>query len=421
MVRTSAAPSDPVVPGAAYAVVLLTAMNLLNYVDRWVPSAVKDLFKRDLGLTDQQTALPLSAFIVVYMLASPVFGSLAERGSRKLLVAAGVAIWSLATAGAAWAEGFYSLLVARALVGVGEAAYATIAPSLIADFFPPDKRNRVFTIFYVATPVGAAVGFSLGGFLGEQWGWRAAFLAVGLPGLIVALLALTMKEPLRGRFDDQKSAPPPWSTALRTLAGHKQYVVTVAGYTAVTFATGGIADWLPTFLSRHRGMAIDQAGFLVGVVTVAGGLGGTVVGGLVADRAKRFTRQPYLAVSGLALIPAVLFTVVALYVASSPAVILGCILVAQFFLWAYNAPVNAIIVNAVDGSMRARAFGLSILCIHLFGDAASPPLIGEVSDRLHNLPLALAMVPVAIGVGALVWIAGWRLLPDHDGKNRAAS
>lgn len=353
------------------------------------------------------------------MLASPVFGSLAERGPRKLLVGAGVAIWSLATAGAALAGSFYALLVARALVGIGEAAYATIAPSLIADFFPPDKRNKVFTIFYVATPVGSAIGFALGGFLGEHWGWRAAFLAVGLPGLLVALLALTMKEPLRGRFDEKKVAPPPWSTALRTLAGHKQYVVTVAGYTAVTFATGGIADWLATFLSRHRGMALDQACFLVGVVTVVGGLGGTVVGGLVADRAKRYTRQAYLAVSGLALIPAVVLTFVALYVAASPAVILGCILVAQFFLWAYNAPVNAIIVNAVDGSMRARAFGVSILCIHLFGDAASPPLIGEVSDRMNNLPLALGMVPVAIGVGAVIWIAGWRLLPDHAPESPA--
>lgn len=417
---TAARPASAGVEGATYAVVLLTAMNLLNYVDRWVPSAVKDLFKKDLGLTDQQTALPLSAFIIVYMLASPVFGSLAERGPRKLLVALGVAIWSLATAGAAFAGGFYSLLVARAFVGIGEAAYATIAPSLIADFFPPDKRNRIFTIFYVATPVGSAIGFALGGFLGEHWGWRAAFLAVGLPGLLVALLALTMKEPRRGRFDEKQSAPPPWSTALRTLARHKQYVVTVAGYTAVTFATGGIADWLATFLSRHRGMALDEAGGLVGAVTVIGGLGGTVVGGLVADRAKRHTRQAYLAVSGLALIPAVVLTVVALYVASTPAVILGCILVAQFFLWAYNAPVNAIIVNAVDGSMRARAFGLSILCIHLFGDAASPPLIGAVSDRLNNLPLALAMVPVAIAVGAVIWIAGWRLLPDDTVKPSAA-
>lgn len=407
----AASPGAPVA-GAAYAVVLLTAMNLLNYIDRWVPSAVKDLFKRDLGLTDQETALPLSAFIIVYMIASPIFGSLAERGPRRILIAVGVVVWSLATAGAAFAEGFYSLLLARALVGIGEAAYATIAPSLIADFFPPERRNRIFTIFYVATPVGAAIGFTLGGFLGAHWGWRAAFLGVGLPGVLVALLALTMRDPGRGRFDRDAGAPPPWSEALRTLAGHRQYLVTVAGYTAVTFATGGIADWLPTFLARERGFSLDQAGGLVGVVTVVGGLGGTVLGGLAADRAGRFTRQAYLAVSGLALVPAVALTCFALYVARSPAVILGCILVAQIFLWAYNAPVNALIVNSVHGGLRARAVGLSILCIHLFGDAASPPLIGAVNDRIHNLGLALAMVPVAVAVGAVIWLAGWRWLPD---------
>src|SRR4051812_45379759 len=114
---------------ATFALTVLTAMNLLNYLDRYVPSAVKDLFKADLGLTDTQTSLPLTAFVVVYMLASPIFGSLADRLSRRHLIAAGVALWSLATAAAAWATGFTSFFIARALVGVGEAAYATISPA----------------------------------------------------------------------------------------------------------------------------------------------------------------------------------------------------------------------------------------------------------------------------------------------------
>lgn len=402
----------PVVQGAAFAVVVLTSMNLLNYIDRWVPSAVKSLFKEDLHLTDAQTSLPLSAFIIVYMIASPIFGSLAERGNRKLIIAFGVAVWSLATAGAAFSQGFASLLVARSLVGIGEAAYATIAPTIIADYFPAEKRNKIFTIFYVATPVGSALGFALGGFLGEHWGWRTAFLACGLPGLLVALFALAIKDPPRGQFDDKKEEPPPWSVALKALANNKQFVVTVLGYTAVTFATGGIADWFPTFLARDRGMKMDEAGYLVGLVTVVGGLGGTIIGGAVADRVRNITRQGYLAVSGLAMIPATLLCVVAIYVVRTPMAILGCVLVAQLFLWAYNAPVNAMLVNSVSAGMRARAFGLSILSIHLFGDVASPPLIGALNDRIDNLPVALAMVPVAIAVGAVVWIVGWRTLPD---------
>ncbi|KAF0244498.1 MAG: hypothetical protein FD180_2459 [Planctomycetota bacterium] len=406
--------SSPATRGATLAVVVLTAMNLLNYIDRWVPSAVKDLFKKDLNLTDAQTSLPLSAFIIVYMLCSPVFGSLAEKGPRRLLLALGVGIWSLATAGAALATNFASLLVARSLVGVGEAAYATIAPAMLSDFYPPEKRNRIFTIFYVATPVGSAIGFALGGYLGAtSLGWRGAFLVCGLPGLLVALSALLMRDPPRGQFDVEKVIPPPWSQALKLLLRNRRYVLTVAGYTAVTFATGGIADWFPTFLSRDRGMSLEKAGSLVGLVTVIGGLGGTVLGGFVADRIGRFTRQPYLAVSGLAMIPALILIVVAIYFVKAHMAILACVLVAQIFLWAYNAPVNALLVNSVSSGMRARSIGLAILCIHLFGDVASPPLIGRLNDKIGNLPLSLVMVPAAVGVGALIWIVGWRFLPEE--------
>lgn len=405
---TSRAPA----PGAVFALIVLTLMNMLNYVDRWVPSAVKDLFKHDLGLTDAQTSWPLSAFILVYMVASPIFGAMAERRSRRTLIAFGVAAWSLATAAAALAQGFTSLLIARAAVGIGEAAYATLAPSVLADFFPPERRNRVFTVFYVATPVGSALGFVLGGLLGEHFGWRTAFLAVGLPGLLVAALALLMKEPTRGAFDEAPPQPVSWPQALRALAKNPTYLFTVAGYTLVTFATGGIADWFPTFLSRVRGMSLSEADLAIGVSAVVGGLVGTAAGGYLGDALARVTRHPYLAVSGLAVLPAVALTSVALYVVQAPLAIVACVLVAQLFLWAYNAPVNALLVNSVEPGLRARAFGLSILCIHLFGDVLSPPLIGLVSDATGSLPRALLMVPVTVALGGVVWLWGWRTLPE---------
>jgi MFS transporter, Spinster family, sphingosine-1-phosphate transporter len=399
------------VPGATFALLVLTLMNLLNYVDRWVPSAVKELLKGDLKLTDAQTSWPLSAFVLVYMVASPIFGALAETRSRKVLIGLGVAAWSLATAAAAFAQGFASLLIARALVGVGEAAYASLAPTLLADFFPPEKRNRIFTYFYVATPVGSALGFVLGGLLGEHFGWRTAFLAVGLPGLLLAGLALFIQEPPRGQFDESPLTKVSWPEALRALSKNRVYLYTVAGYTLVTFATGGIADWFPTFLSRLRELPLSQADYAVGTTAVVGGLIGTSLGGFIADRLGPYTRNPYLAVSGLAMLPAVLFTVFALFVMRAPTAIVLAIGMAQISLWIYNAPVNALIVNNVEPGMRARAVGLSILCIHLFGDVLSPPLIGAVSDATHNLELALVMVPVAILLGGLVWILGWRNLP----------
>jgi len=396
--------------GAGFALAVLTAMNLLNYLDRYVPSSVKDLFKKDLGLTDTQTSLPLTAFVIVYMITSPVFGSLADKWPRKVLIASGVALWSLATAAASLAHSFAVFLLARALVGVGEAAYATLSPPLLADFYPAERRNRVLTIFYIAIPVGSALGYILGGQVGVLLGWRWAFLIAGLPGLAAAALVLLVKEPGRGRFDiDAGAQPPAWPTALRLLASNREYVLAVAGYTAVTFASGALADWFPTFLNRHRAMGLVQADWLTGFSAVVGGLAGTITGGRVADALKRFTRHPYLAVCAVGTGMATLLACGALLATSRP-IIIAFIFAAQFFLWWYNAPINAVLVNTVPSAMRARAFSLSILCIHLLGDAISPTVIGVVSDR-SGLSFAIALVPVMLGVGAVIWAWAWRKLP----------
>ena len=394
--------------GARFAIIVLTAMNLLNYIDRYVPSAVKDLFKKDLHFTDLQTSLPLTAFVIGYMLTSPLFGTLADRMSRKVLIAMGVALWSLATAGAALATGFVSFMVARALVGVGEAAYATISPSLISDYFPPERRNRILTYFYVAIPVGAALGFTLGGVVGNAYGWRAAFLVCGLPGLLAAGLALAIREPGRGTLDPVLlGAVPGWPEALRRLRTTAPYVIAVAGYVAVTWAGGGMADWFPTFLSRFRGMSIAEAGSLTGTATVVGGLAGTLTGGLVADRLKRRSRSPYLALSTSSMVPAAGFAAVALTAHGRLAIGVAIVL-ANFFLWCYNGPINAIIVNSVPAAMRARAVSISILSIHLLGDAISPTMIGAISDRTGNLMNGVALIPVMMLVGAGIWGYGWR-------------
>jgi MFS family permease len=394
---------------AGFAVIVLTMMNLLNYIDRWVPSAVKPLFQADLHLSDAETSLPFSAFVVVYMVASPLFGSLAEHHSRPRLIACGVALWSLATAAGSLATGFVSFLVARALVGVGEAAYATISPTILADHYPPDRRNRVLTFFYVATPVGAAMGFVLGGLLGQQWGWRAAFLAVGLPGLVVALFAWWLPDPPRGRFDGERThAPPPgWPEVLRRLRGNSRYLFTVGGYVAVSFAIGGIGEWFPTLLYRERGFSLAEAGSVAGTGTVIGGLLGTVLGGLLAEAlVRRGVKEAYLWTSAVSLVPAVLFAGAAMYLVASPLGVLLCMTAAQTCLWMYNGPVNTLLVNATDPSLRARAFALSIFSIHAFGDVISPPVIGVVSEGSGSLRLAVSLVLLALLVGSAVWALG---------------
>jgi MFS family permease len=412
MKTSSPAPTTPI-SGAVFAVAILTMMNLMNYLDRWVPSVVKELFKADLKLTDTQTSLPLTGFVIVYMLTSPIFGALADRWPRKLLIATGVGLWSLATGAAAFAIGFWTFFLARALVGVGEAAYATLSPALLSDFYPPKKRNRILTLFYVAVPVGSALGFVLGGFFGQKFGWRTAFLICGLPGLILAGLALAIREPGRGHFDsDAEQTPPQWPEALRLLLKNQEYVLAVAGYAAVTFASGALADWFPTFLQRHRAMSMEVSGRYVGLSAVVGGLGGTLVGGLLGDSVKRWTRQPYLALSGWSMVLATVFSLLTLTLAD-PTLVIVTLFLAQFFLWFYNGPINAILANSVPSALRARAFALSILLIHILGDAISPSIVGAASDHL-GLRTAIQLVPLAMGLGALIWLYAWRILPPHD-------
>ncbi len=413
MTEPKKAPIAPALPGAKFAVAVLTAMNLLNYVDRYVPSSVKDLFKKDLGLTDAQTSYPLTAFVVVYMLASPIFGSLSDRYPRKLLIAAGVAFWSLATGAAAFAVGMWTFLIARALVGVGEAAYATMSPPLLSDFYPPERRNRILTIFYVAIPVGAALGFVVGGLVAGTLGlgWRAAFMVVGFPGLLAAAAVLGVRDPGRGTFDEDAGEPPPrWVDAVPMLLRNKEYLLAVGGYVAVTFASGALADWFATYLARHRDFTLAAADAIVGQTAVIGGIGGTAVGGLAADWLRKRTRNGYLAVCGLSMAVATVFAVVALHVGGKTAVVAG-IFAAQFFLWFYNGPINTVLVNSVPSRLRVRAFALSIFAIHVLGDAISPSIVGVASDRV-GLRTAIDVVPVAMALGALVWIYAWRTLSD---------
>ena len=403
--------SNSIASGAGYAVFILTMMNLLNYLDRIIPSVVKDLFKKDLKLTDAQTSLPITGFVIVYMLTSPIFGALADRWSRKVLIALGVALWSLATGAAALAIGFWTFLLARAFVGIGEAAYATISPALLSDIYPPEKRNRILTTFYVAIPVGSALGFVLGGYFGDAFGWRAAFLICGLPGLALAGLVLMIRDPGRGHYDvDAAIVPPPWAQALRPLLKNRAYVLAVAGYAAVTFASGALADWFPTFLQRQHGMSVKASGMYVGASAALGGLLGTALGGLCADVLKRWTRQPYLALSGWSMMLTTVFAFLAVRVNNSTAAII-MLFIAQFFLWFYNGPINALIANSVASALRVRAFALSILAIHLFGDAVSPSIVAAASDHI-GLPHAIQMVPLALGVGALIWLFAWRTLPQ---------
>src|ERR1035438_3608037 len=181
----------------AWILFILTGLNLFNYLDRYVLSAVLTPLQKDLGLNDGQAGRLVTAFMIGYFVTSPVFGWLGDRGSRKWLIAAGILVWSVGTVLTGFAATFAMMIAFRVLVGVGEARYATISPSLLSDSYAPAKRNNALTIFYVAIPVGAALGTIIGGLIAAKWGWRHAFIWAGAPGLFLALVMLP--------FADRKS------------------------------------------------------------------------------------------------------------------------------------------------------------------------------------------------------------------------
>ncbi len=415
---------------AAFGLAILSFINLFSYLDRYIVSAlIESLKQSNLGLSDANLGSLMSAFLIVYTLTAPLFGALGDRRSRPRLIALGVACWSFATALSGFAVGYLSLLAARATVGVGEAAYVTIAPSLLSDYFPARQRARVMAIFFCAIPVGSALGYVVGGLVDKHYGWRAAFFVAGIPGLMLAALCLLLRDPPRGMQDTDTgagtgatgnttaSAPAPavqsstdraarsmrkdtWTTYKR-LMHNKPYVLTVLGYAAYTFAVGGLAVWMPAFLERSRGIPRSDATISFGTIVVITGFIGTFVGGWLGDYCARYSRQAYLWLSAIATLIAAPFVWVALTTASH-SLYLVCMVVGQLLLFLSTGPLNAAIVNLVAAGERASAIALEVFAIHLLGDALSPPLIGALSDAF-SLAQAVRIVPFAVVIGGCIW------------------
>jgi MFS family permease len=379
-----------------YALALLLAVNLLNYIDRQVLYAVFPLIKSDLALSDTALGLLGSAFMVCYMVAAPLLGWLGDRLSRVRLAAAGLLVWSVATALAGFAPGYRTLLVARTTVGIGEASFGTVSPGLLADYFSRERRGRVLAWFYLAIPVGSALGYLLGGIIGNRFGWHAAFLMVGLPGLLVTLPVWRLREPARGGAAED--LPQPAARAYRTLFTNRSFVCNTLAMAAMTFAMGGLAQWLPTFLYRMHGLDVARGNTLFGAVTVAAGIGGTLAGGWLGDRCQQKHATGYLLVSGWGF----LFGVpIAAWAISTPS-LQGCLIAmffAEFFLFLNTGPLNTVIVNVTGPAIRAMAFAVNIFFIHALGDAMSPTFLGWLSDQ-WGLRNALLVTPAAIAVAA---------------------
>jgi predicted MFS family arabinose efflux permease len=383
---------------------ILTGLNLFNYFDRYVLSAVLVSVQQDLHIGDGDAGGLVKWFLLGYFVTSPFFGYLGDRTSRKWLIALGIFIWSVGTVLTGFSVNLTTLVLYRILVGVGEASYATIGPSYISDTFGPEKRNNALTVFYVAIPIGAALGVYAGADIAAHWGWRHAFIWAGAPGLLLALVLLPFADPKRGAADGVRQLEKPKLRDVFSLFRLPNYLLVVGGYVAYTFALGAFAHWGPSFLIRAHGMPVKYAGEFFAYVLAAAGLIGTFAGGLAATAWHKRNRAAYAWVLGLSVLAAVPAAFGA-FLAASHTVSMICLATAMFLLFLSTGPVNTLILESVPMNLRASAMAMSIFMIHLFGDMWSPEIVGRLSDHWHSLQKATLILPVALAGCAALWLA----------------
>ncbi|HWZ81314.1 MAG TPA: MFS transporter [Terriglobales bacterium] len=394
------------------ALFLLTALNLLNYMDRSVLSAVQTQIQDEFHSSHAEIGLVTTAFFWVYMLAAPVMGPLADRFSRKWIVVSGAVLWSLATLLTAVTHDYGTLLFRHAIVGIGEASFGILAPTLVADLFPENQRGRILGIFYLAIPVGTALGLLAGGPLGQAYGWRVPFYVAGAPGLLLALAIAFLPEPPRGIQDSIPETPE--RRSVMGLLRNPAFWTATLGMAFMTYAIGGVALWMPTFLQRERGYSESYAGLVFGAILVFDGIVASLFGGWLGDKLLPRFKGAYYLISAFSVAIGAPTMLIALHAKGRP--MWGAILVAGFLLLLNTSPLNAAIINSVGPHIRAFALAVNIFVIHLLGDAFSPVIIGRIADH-SSLQVGLSSTAVALVLSAIALFYGMQFAP-RMGANR---
>ena len=388
------------------ALIVLTALNLLNYADRNVLFAVQPLVQEEFHLNKEQIGYLTSAFLGFYMIAAPFVGPLADRYSRKLIIVLGALFWSGLTLLTAVTHNYTELLVRHTLVGVGEATFVTIAPTFVADLFTENKRGRILGVFYLAIPVGSAAGYLLGGYLAPHHGWRFPFYIAAVPGFVLAVAAAFLTEPERGQFDSLKETPD--RGTILGLAKNPAFLTSTLGMAAMTFSLGGIQVWMPQFLYSERGYTLEAANFAFGIIIVVDGILSSLTGGWLGDFLLPRMRSSYYFISAASMLLGIPFMIVALFTKGT--LMVPAIALAAFFLLFNTAPLNAAVINSVGANIRATALAVNIFIIHILGDVPSPTMMGWMADK-RSLQTAFILPVIAMGISSAILFYGMRFAP----------
>jgi MFS transporter, Spinster family, sphingosine-1-phosphate transporter len=397
-------------------------MHVLVSIDRWVLAIVLPQLSDGLKLSEVQAGWLSTVLLLAFAISSPVVGYVADRIYRPRLLAIGFAIWSLATVATGLAQSYLQLQAARAVVGVGGATFGVVALTMLMDLFPRTTRGRVLASFFMAMPVGAALGLCLGAACAMMVGWPSAFLIAGAPGLVLALVALLLPDPARGtsegidihRLRVHEQVGPSREDYIDLMV-NSSYTYSVFGLVFSSFAVAGLAYWTPTFLVVTKGLTKDTIDFPLGLTLLGAAFLGTGTGGWLSDRFVIVKPRAMFIVPGLAMLGLITF-VLALIYGRGFSWSLGAIFLAMFLMVLNIGPCYSIIANVVMPNMRGVACGVTLAAVHLLGDLWSPTLMGWVIDTFGQPDsMATGFGQALAAVGAVPVVQ-----PGRDPENLTA-
>ena len=402
---------------------VLFLVHLLESLDRWLLPAVLRPVSEELELTNVQAGWLATVLLISYALWGPFVGSMADRLRRPRLMAVGIAVWSLATVGTGLARSYNEMQLARALVGIGGSTFGVIALTILMDLYPRGVRARVLSVYYLAMPIGAALALSLGSAVARAATWHTAFLIAGAPGLVLALLALALPDPVRGTSEGIEEhrlrlheRVGPSREDYVDLMVNSSYTYSVFGLAFSMFAIGGLIVWLPTFLVVVHDAPAARANLWLAAIVPAAMVLGMVIGGWLADRCSRVNPRALFLVPGMAMLGSIPCLLLAIFGRGEGAILLGVFL-AIALLFTNAGPCHAIIANVVLPNMRAVAYAVAMAATHLLGDLWSPTLMGWVSDTFgQDDSMATPFGRALAAIGATP-----KALPGHDPENLVAA